>query len=347
MSPWIVVLNVLLGISIMCPIYTYAIYPIILKLLPGRQYARGEFEPVVSVIIVGAEHEDADGQISNKMANLKALGYPAKKLEILEACIAGGTRASAINAAVAKAKGEIIVFTDIGSELGPHSLTLLLQNFSDSRVGVACGMLKKKAGGEGAYWKYENLVKRLESKIGRLSGANKALFGIRKEAVTELADNCINTDFCLSTAALQDDWDAVFDDRAIAYEAEGDTKEKAFQRHVEEGAGHYQALRIFWRLLLPRKGSFTYVSHRVMKWLVPWNMVVAFLCSGALVFNYRVCFLIFIIQIIGYLLVPMKIVLNRKGHIVGGHLGKLLEIWSYFVELNAAFLMGSLYRISR
>jgi hypothetical protein len=339
MSPWIIVLLVLLGVSIMCPIYTYAIYPIILKLLPRKQYTRAEYEPIVSVVILGS----GERQIASKIENLKAMDYPAEKFEVLEACITGDkTKATSINEAVAKAKGVIVVFTDTESELEFHSIALLLQNFSDSRVGVACGMLKKRTGDEGAYWKYENLVKRQESKIGRLSGANKVLFGIRKEAVAELADNCINTDFCLATAALQDGWDAVFDDRAIAYEAEGNTDEKAFQRYVIEGAGYYQALTYFWRLLLPRKGSFVYCSHRVMKWLVPWNILVALVCSGMLGLLFTWAVVLLGVQAVGYATLYLYGLLNKKGKAIGGTPGKLLDIAYYFLTLNTCYLVGAL-----
>ena len=60
--------------------------------------------------------------------------------------------------------------------------------------------------------------------------------------------------------------------------------------HVRDGAGNYQAMAIFWRMLFPRKGSFVYWSHRIIKWLVPINLIFLIIVSFALSFCSWNCF---------------------------------------------------------
>ena len=60
-------------------------------------------------------------------------------------------------------------------------------------------------------------------------------------------------------------WDIYFEPKAVAYEKAECSEGIHFIEHVEEAEEYWKLLAVFWRMLLPVKGSFTYVSHRVMK----------------------------------------------------------------------------------
>ncbi len=331
------ILLFILLMSVFVPIYTYVIYPILLKIFPEKIYKKEIYEPTVSIIMWEKCSEE-------KIRNLWEQDYPGEKIEILtKGCLRGQIQGECekVNAMISVAQGEVILFTDGGSILERHAVKRLMSNFADSRIGIVCGRVCKENGEKSAYWKYENWVKRQESKIGRLSGANQSLFAVRKEAIKEIPEGVINTNFFLSTAALRSGWDSVLEENATAYECFDDGEDRAFKRHVIEGAGYYQALSIFRRMLFPCRGSFTYISHRVLKWLTPWNMIAVFISSALLADNFIWTGLLFAGQIIIYMFLGLYIVSTKKHKKrVTGIVGRLMSLLFYFVALNISYVVG-------
>lgn len=128
---------------------------------------------------------------------------------------------------------------------------------------------------------------------------------------------------------------------AVAYERAEQADGLSFEKHIQDGAGYYQALRLFWRLLFPRKGSFTYVSHRVMKWIVWINMTVVFLTNAILICSSRLMLVMFVLQALLYLVMLLYwIFVEKRQNFITGIIRKVLSLVFYFVSLNVAFLFG-------
>ncbi|GFI26135.1 hypothetical protein IMSAGC012_01254 [Lachnospiraceae bacterium] len=305
-------LYVLFMVSLFLPIYTYFIYPCILRLLKGKEYKKQEMEPAVSVVVVGKN-------ATEKVKNIRQCKY--SDIEIIV-----GDYAS-------KAKGEIIVFTDTKTKLDLEAIREIVKPFAEKQVGCVVGQ-QTNPGGNSAFWKYENLVKSLESRIGCVSGANKSLFAVRKADMPEIHEKVLNKPFYIAAKIMENGKDIVFQDSAKTYESEsGGTN---FRKHVEDAVGYWQALRLFPKMLFPRHGSFVYVSHRVMKWFVWLNMVLLMVISGVLaVFGSLPMTVLFAFQVFVYVVV---IVLGRKD--IGGVVGLMISIGYYFVMLNAAYFVG-------
>lgn len=360
----------LLVISIVAPIYTYAIYPIILKLLPAKEYKRDEnIRPFVSVIVAAYNEEKI---IAEKIKNLNALDYPKEKIEFIigsdGSCdrtveiansllipnlkildLKRGGKVNALNAMFKQAKGEILVFSDANTIYESQAIKKLVCHFADGRIGCISGQLRYKidddsghgAKSESTYWMYENWVKTQESKRGRLSGANGAIYAIRKSIIEQIKPGIINDDFYVATYILQAGWDVILESNAVAYEDPNNDFKSQFKRHIRDGAGHYQAIAVFWRMLLPRKGCFSYVSHRVIKWLVPFNLIVAFVANAILAF-YKLPFTImFVCQVISYatLFIYYLLIIKRDRH-PKEFVAKLLAMLFYFMSVNLALSLG-------
>ena len=363
MGAWIT----LFAVSILAPLYTYGLYPILLKFFPKKEFQKNSsYEPTVSILIAAYNEEKV---IKEKIENLLHLEYPQEKLEIWIASdgstdqtaalareagkeriqvldLPRGGKVAALNAMISHAIGEIIIFSDANTMFERHAVQRLVRNFKDQRIGCVSGQLRYKvedtsgegAKSESAYWKYENWVKKQESKLGRLSGANGAIYAIRREYLTEIPTGIINDDFYLSTYILQQGYDVILDEEAVAYEDPNDELGEQFRRHVRDGAGHYQAMRIFWRMLLPRKGSFVYVSHRVIKWLVPFFMISAFISNLILGMREIGWFLLWICQMVGYFVMLLYGMMAKKNRKTKGKMGKLVSIFFYFVSVLFFFL---------
>ncbi|MCI8416251.1 MAG: glycosyltransferase [Lachnospiraceae bacterium] len=365
MSAW----NILFALSVAAPFYTYGFYPMILKILPKRNYQKdADYEPTVSLLIAAYNEEKV---IEEKIWNLLQLDYPSNKIEILVASdgstdntvlkaervgkgliqvldLPRGGKVAALNAMLSRANGEIIVFSDANTMFEKSAVQKIVQSFKDQRIGCVSGQLRykvDKTSGEGArsesaYWKYENWVKRQESRLGRLSGANGAIYAIRREYLNDIPAGIINDDFYVSTYILQQGYDVILNTEAIAYEEPNERLEEQFKRHVRDGAGHYQAMRVFWRMLFPRKGSFVYVSHRVIKWLVPFFMITAFISNLILGLKNLGWFFLWIFQVAGYIAMLIYWTTAKRHVKIKGFIGKLLSIVFYFISVNAALLCG-------
>ena len=310
-----IVLYLLFALSVFFPIYTYALYPLILRLLPSKKYKRECIEPSVSVMIVG---ENAD----DKIKNVEQCKYP--HLEI-----ASGDYSS-------KANGDIIVFTDTKTKLDLSAIREIVKPFADDRVSCVVGQ-QTNPESKSVFWKYENRVKQLESKIGCVSGAPKSLFAVRKSDMPKVGEKVLNKPFFITTKILQDGKAVVYQEYAKAYE--GATEGTNFAKHVEDASGYWQALGLFPRML----GSFVYVSHRVMKWFVWLNMMMVLLASFFLaLLGSRVMAVIFIAQVIGYLVMILSGKRKKEGP-----LGKMLNIGYYFLMLNVSVLYALLMNNAR
>lgn len=323
---------VMLFISIICPIYTYILYPVILIILPKKKrlfVEKNQFN--VHVFILNKEKN-----FEKCRENILASGYPAENLEIKQ-CLNEITDQITENC-----KNEIVIFTDGTAIYEEGAIEKLIRPFSDPSIGCVVGMQKKVSehkGGqqEGVFWKYENFVRKMESEVGMVSGANNTIFAIRSELIPSNILKFQNVGFFLSTWTVLNGWDVYYESEAVAYEIADEKVNKQFTKHVKDAMTYWQAFVFFWKMLLPRKGSFIYISHRVIKWFVPFNMLFLFGISIILGWKSLLFSFFALLQIIIYAIAAIWIKANIKNDNL---IAKILNIAAYFISLNVAMLLG-------
>lgn len=332
-----ILLSIFLGISIFVPIYTYAVYPYVLKLFPNKVLREdSSYQPNVSIVIVRNEGVP----ISHKVENIAISEYPA----VEEVLIADNYESAC--GLLYNVKGEIVVITDSSSQYKYDTISRLISPLSDKRIGCVCGMSRKPTGEngqstDGLIWRYENQIKILESNIGTLSGANPAVYAVRSQLIPEKIPTSIKLDFFIPTFVTEMGYDVVFQPNAVAYEVAQRDNKNLFRIHVLDGSSAYRSIVCFWKLLLPRKGSFVFWSHRVLKWLVPFNLMVVLFCSMLLAINSRIFMFFTAIQIVSYIYILLYHYLYvAKNKQMGGIIGKISEFTCYFFTLNLAWLLG-------
>ena len=193
-------------------------------------------------LIVAAYDEGA--VIGAKVANALALDYPRDRLEVIvasdgsadgtvsEARRAGadlvldlprGGKIRAQDAAVARARGELLAFSDANSTWEPGALRTLVAAFGDAKVGYACGQVQfvidPKAGTnqEGLYWRYEMALRSLESKLGSITAGNGAIYATRRDSYIEV-DPVMGHDLSFPFNMVKRGWRAVYVPAARATE---------------------------------------------------------------------------------------------------------------------------------
>ena len=369
---------VLFWIGLVVLFYTYLGYPLLLMLLnrfkAGRSQStfdkKGRLPPVT--LLIAAYNEEK--VIKEKIINALRLEYPENLLEIWIASDGSSDRtndivrefigknnrlhllelprmgkAEVINMSMAQLRTEIVVFSDANTEFSPDALKKLVMHFSDTGTGCVCGrLIYRNPGdimsgkGESFYWRYETALKKMESKLGYIAGANGAIYAIRRELFEPLPPGTINDDFMISMQIVKKGYKSIYEEEATAYEDVAPSVETEFRRHIRDGAGHYIAFYYLMPLLNPLLGTraFTYWSHRILRWSAPFILIILFILNLMLV-DYGFYGLIFALHAGFYVFAVFGMVtVKAKG------LPFFMHVPFYFCNLNFALLLGFIKAIS-
>jgi len=348
--------------------YVYLGYPLLMaflsKVRPAKPVRKGSLTPVVSLIIAAYNEEKT---LKDKLDNCLALNYPREKLEVLvvsdgstdaTAEIAGnyagkGVRllslpanqgkSSAQNTGVHESHGDILLFTDADVMLQPNAVRRIVENFADSDVGCVVGKItyanekdSSVTQGESAYWRYELFLRTKESEVGNLA-AGSGVMAIRRNLFRPL-DPRIGEDFVLPI------WSAVTRHRVV-YEAAAVTRTLLHQTTAADmfktkvrviskdlrGLFHCPAILNPFRYPLHAWGL---LSHKLLRWLVPYCLIALLIISLALLENMFYC-LALSAQLAFYALAAAGCLWQRKGRPP-----QVLGIPFSFCLVNAAALVG-------
>jgi cellulose synthase/poly-beta-1,6-N-acetylglucosamine synthase-like glycosyltransferase len=350
--------------------WVYAGYPLALAVLGRlrpRPRRRAPLELPLSVIV--AAHDEVD-VIADKVANVLASDYPAELLELIVASDgsddgtvdaarrAGATlvldlprigKLSALNRAVQAASGEILVFTDADSMFEPATLRRLVSNFADEQVGgVAANLVRSVAQdgrpvarGEGLYWRYERLLKRLEDRIGSVVSASGHLYAVRRSLFTPSAQTAGTDDFLISSAVVRQHRRLAFDEQAVVLVAtpeEGGTELRRKVRVMNRGLR--SALALGDGLLPTRTGLYAIevVFHKLLRRFVGFFLIALLASSVALALADPIWWLILGPQLVFYALAA------AGGLLAGTPWGRLKPLWIpyFFCLANGAAALAVL-----
>jgi len=360
--------EVIFWLSAAALFYTYAGYPLLLALVSALRplkVRRGKFEPTVSIIIT-AYNEERD--LAAKLENTLALEYPPELLEIIVAsdCSTDRTdeivrqftgrgvrlhrqtkrlgKTAAQNAAVEMAHSEIILFSDATSLYQPNAVRALMPNFADSSVGCVAGRLEyvdssdsRVGRGARSYWSYETFLKRHESRVGSLIGASGCLYAVRSSAYIPLYHEACS-DFIIATKMVEQGLRAVYEPSAVCTEETNRQADKELKMRVRIIA---QTFTDLWRhraMLNPLRSGFYGVqllSHKVLRYLVPFFLMGLFVASVALAPGSMIYRVILAAQVACYACPALAWGLDLLGI-----RSRLLSFPQYFMLANLASLIA-------
>jgi cellulose synthase/poly-beta-1,6-N-acetylglucosamine synthase-like glycosyltransferase len=351
-------------LSTMGAIYTYLGYPLLLLIWSKVRSRKVEeeiaFVPAVTLIL--PVHNEARN-LPDKLENLDALSYPPDRLQILiisDASSDGtveiskdfartrnhaevitlherGGKAGALNVGLTAAAHDIIVFTDAAILLESGSLRALVESFADPKVGCASGEDRiEGGGGEALYGRYELALRRGESAVGSIVGASGSFYAQRRELCEPFPEG-VAPDFLSVLRTVERGFRAVTVPKAVGSMRATTSHGQEFQRKVRTLVRGMTGLFENASLLNPLKsGTFAFflLSHKVMRWTVPWFLL-AMLISHLFLLDSRV-FQLLAIPHFGFYLMSL---LGLWGP-------RVLRRWfpirvaAYFVTVHAAILVA-------
>jgi glycosyltransferase involved in cell wall biosynthesis len=320
----ICVLELLFWCGAFLSIYSYALYPLLLKAYAARRplaaapqaASQAAHQQQLSVII--AVHNGGKN-IADKLEDTLRLDYPNELWEIVVASdcstdntdeIALGYRGRGVRLirsserkgkehaqllAIKAATSPLLVFTDVATRLAPNALRLLVSSFHDPSVGAVSSEdeLTSSDGeerGEGAYVRYEMSLRRLESRCAGLVGLSGSCFAVRREICTDWR---IDTPSDITVALLC----AQSGSRAISnglvkgrYQDLKDGSKEFYRKKRTIIRGMTAVWELRESLNIQKYGLFAIQvwSHKIFRWLVPAGLALSFtanlLLAGTSVF---------------------------------------------------------------
>lgn len=355
--------------------YTYCAFPLLMALL--ARFAGGQAQgmeewpedelPRIAVVVAAYNEERF---IAAKIDNTWQLDYPPDRLtlligsdgssdstpELLQSLphprlhtrIFGPRRGkvSVVNDLMSEVEADIVILSDANTMLAPDAARKLARHFQDPRVGCVNGalVLEHNGGvsGEGLYWKYELWIKTNESRLGFVIGCYGGILAIRPELYQPLPASTIVEDFVLTMRIMAQERIVRFDPEARATEPATASSQAEWQRKVRIGAGDYQALGLTRQMLHPRYGmrAFAFLSHKVLRWLVPFFLICALLCNAGIVAQHGLS----AADPFTWLLAMQAAGIVLSGIVYRLPLGCSPPVWlrpiSYFYLMNYALLCG-------
>jgi cellulose synthase/poly-beta-1,6-N-acetylglucosamine synthase-like glycosyltransferase len=290
-------------------VYTHVGYPLLLWLLARTERVPPPLDALPSVSLVIAAH-DEQKVIEQRVRNAFELDYPRDRFELIvssdgsgdatveRARAAGadvvldlprGGKIRAQDAAVARASGDVVAFSDANAYWEPDALRSLVAHFADPNVAYVCGQVRfVDAAGtnmEGLYWRYEMWIRSLESRLAGVTGGNGAIYAVRK-ADYLVVDPRMGHDLSFPFNMVKRGRRPVYEPRALAVEKMVPTIEGEFARK-RRMMGHGWLIVLRGGLLSPRGYGPVYaleiLSHRVLRYLSPFLHVIALAANVALI----------------------------------------------------------------
>jgi cellulose synthase/poly-beta-1,6-N-acetylglucosamine synthase-like glycosyltransferase len=267
--------------------------------------------PTMSLIVAAHDEESV---ITAKVQNALALDYPRERLQVIVACdgctdqtaararaagadlvleLPRGGKIRAQDAAVEQAAGELVAFSDANSLWEPDAARQLAGAFAQADVGYACGQVRfvqaadgRQAGNqEGLYWRYEMVVRSLESGLSSITAGNGAIYATRKRTYL-IVDPIMGHDLSLPFKMVKRGQRAVYVPAARASEKMVPTVDGEFARK-RRMMSHTWPILIRGGMLSPRGYGPLYglmiFSHRVLRYVSPWLHLLALGANIALV----------------------------------------------------------------
>jgi len=331
----------------------------------GRRQARPqEYSPRVAVIMSVYNEEMV---ILKKVRNSLDLDYPEEQMEILVGLDAPTDSTAEILSRVPskrlrvvhfperrgklkvlsslaeQTQAEILIFTDANTTLEPNCVRNLVRHFIDPQVGAVSGEETRIAtpgtdpAAESLYWRYESALKFMENRLNCTLGGNGSILAVRRDLFRPKTQSIIE-DFQIPLEIRFKGYRVVYDPEAIAIEEIAPTAYAQSSRRVRIAAGDYQTLFANLACLNPRRGllAFCFFSHKVLRWLTPLLLLVAFLCN-TLMIGRRGYAVLLSAQSVFYLSACLGYQLKKRGN-----LPSPLSVPLHFCTMNAALLLGFL-----
>lgn len=300
-ASWVLLVSVLLFV------YTWVLYPVgvaaISTMRPSQRRARIGSYPTVSVVVAtrGAVAEidarvkdlaDArySGEIQEIIVSLDARGDVKQAMlsntGVPVSVVLGdpeGGKAAALNSGVRAARGDVLVFADIGQRFAPTAIQSLIDALvADDRLGAVSGSLsieRKNASSRRTlvdlYWRYERWLREREARLHSSIGVTGAIYAMWKSDWAPLPPGVILDDLYTPMRLILAGRRVGFQPLAVATDSRGHMSSAEYHRKVRTLTGVLQLCVWMRSVLNPLRNPvwLQFVSHKLMRLVTPYLLL--------------------------------------------------------------------------
>lgn len=238
----------------------------------------------------------------------------------------------------------VFVLTDANVMFTPATIFESVKHFKNENIGmVAANILNKEVVKDGisvqekSYIQRETRIKYLEGlNWGTMMGAFGACYAMRASLWVPIPANFIVDDFYLSMNVLKKGYSAITNLKAVCHEDVSNEVEVEFSRKARIQAGNFQNLGVYWGMLLSfNAAAFCFLSHKVIRWLGPLFIALAYIANICLLPLGQFYVFTFVVQNLLLISPLVDAMLKRMGlHLI------ILRFASYFYVMNFALASG-------
>ena len=299
-------------------LYPYVLYPLcvaLLRLVRPRPVRSEPITPRVTVVISAyneARHIEAtvrnkldqdyppalldvmvasDGSTDETDTLLRGLAHHDPRVSYFRQQPRDG-KTAALNALVARAEGEIIVFADANSMFRPDTVRRLVSVFADPQVGYATGCMlyvdpHGSLVGDGctAYMRYENVLRGLETLTGSIVGVDGGVDAVRRSLYQPMRADQL-PDLVLPLSVVEQGRRVVFVPDAVLEEETLTSQGAEYRMRVRVALRAFWALRDKRALLNPLRYplfGWQLFSHKLLRYMSFLPLAVAAVLNWLLV----------------------------------------------------------------
>ncbi len=325
--------------------------------------------PKVSVLMSLYNEEDV---ISEKIQSIFKSNYPSEKLELIVGsdncddktndivsalCKENSNllffpfssrqgKPSIINQLQKKSNGTILIITDANVIFSENTVFEMVKHYKNNNIGLVDTRMTNtkesisKTGisiQESSYNSREVKIKQNESLIwGTMMGPFGGCYSLKNELFKNVPINFLVDDFYINMNVLKKNKKAINCMNAIVYEDVSNNIKDEFRRKIRISTGNFQNLATFKNLLFSKvKGlSFSFFSHKVLRWFGPFLLIIALLSNIFLIkFDfYKISMIIFSAT---FTLPFIDIILKKQKINIS-----ILRFITHFYTMNIALLIG-------
>lgn len=370
--------QILFWLSVLVIFHSYVFFPLLVQFLARNKkidfpHILEEDLPMLS-IVVSAFNEEA--VIAEKIESVFKSNYPKDKFELLigsdnssdqtnkivqgyaeqypnlifNAYSERRGKQNVVNDLFHLSTGSILILTDANVIFDTNTLLEIARPFNDESIGlVDTNMINRGLRKEGishqekAYISREVYIKNYESIVwGSMMGPFGGCYAIKREDYSQVPSNALVDDFYINMKIFEKGKKAINNLEAKVFEDVSNDLRIEMMRKIRIATGNFQNLKWFGHLLWPINSgvAFTFLSHKVLRWLGPFFILLALLSSMGL-YQYSFYRLALAVQLLG-IATPFIDYLLRKLHI---HL-RLMRFITHFYTMNLALFIG-FFRFTR
>jgi glycosyltransferase involved in cell wall biosynthesis len=326
--------KIIFWLSLIGIVYTYVGYPAVVWLLARVRPRPWKVAPITPEVSIVLAVRNGVSLLPQKIKHLLELDYPnTKEIILVSDGSTDGTaelltsqqhprikgiaieehsgKAVAVNAGMAEATGEVIVFVDIRPEIAPGAIQQLVGNFADEKVGCVSGNLKLRQDGHdaasaaisGFYWRYEQWIRTCEAISDSPVGVYGGFYAIRRGLAVPQPPGIILDDMFEPLAIIRQGYRSVVDPQAYVYDTWPKEVQGEFHRKVRTLTGNFQLFQLApWTLGPQNRLVFRLFSHKVMRLVVPYLMILMLVSAMVLSVHSPLYATFAVLQAMGWIL---------------------------------------------